>query len=82
MCTLHAYGKSRACPFCPYLSARYKVFSDPLVCALLLACLLALGLASAREREKRETGRWGGSGGKEGKERDVCVRGEVLELAR
>jgi len=43
------------------------------VCALLLACLLALGLAPAREREKREGGRWGESGGKEGEEREMCV---------
>jgi len=55
------------------ISARYKIFSDPLVCALLLACLLALGLASAREREERGGGAGGGSGGKEREEREMCV---------
>jgi hypothetical protein len=60
-----------------------KKISDPLVCALLLVCLLALGLASARERERRERGGGGGRkwGERERGERDVSVRGKVLELA-
>jgi len=55
------------------ISARYKIFSDPLVCALLLACLLALGLASAREREERGGGVGGKWGERERGEREMCV---------
>ncbi len=44
------------------------------MCALLLACLLALGLASARESEKREReGAGGGDRGGKRERRETCV---------